>query len=833
MRKHRVLWLVPLMSFLSLCLEITPSFCWEQGQYGYSTANSFGGTGELWQESGFYAKTLTWQFYDDDTNVVYKSSSDAGITWSSPTVWCASRASAYMCIFNLYYDEETNKVHTVYAAASPPLYYRRGTPSSDGTISWDAWQNVRNVADMQYSSPSICLDSDGYPWIASAEALDWENTQPAVTKSSTKDGTWTPEFWTLMTATVANWQCIILPLGDGNMYAMYVENNSGWVNTQYGKLWNGTTSTWGSEDTICDDSNASSFGATSDLDTHIYLTYHGYFIEYTVGSGWGSEIHLGFNYYGATLAIDLGLDELYRFGHHTDEIIYLQKRTAGVWGENVTVMDVGAELGYTEIYMGSWHEDSYGRIAVVFSRNPPDSSPYNHHLIMITIGNLYRFHGAYDEDTGLLKAADERAVSVTAYWDDGMDSDTFEVNGTEIKSFDTAPQYFRFDLQDEEDVVSQHDLNIFIYNGSNYYDILFPSYEDDTDYSVQVSLTWNSTYTVTDKSVTGCRVNFGTPPDVDEYLDWYVYRSTLSVSISREYWISPDEEPPLDIYIFDTTLSLFTVQFLDLASALDTYPFIEIKRYINGSLMIVEKRKADAQDKIAASLKSGEKYTLEIRNGASYTYGDVLFQSLYATAPTTVTLSLNPILFPQRVILAYRYVRPYAYRHTNLTSISILFEEVESISCSVEIDILFENLTSVGGIYPYTYGSTTNFNHTWSSANYSLTYVVQMEITHPTFNTLNYNTILARGFSSSPWNFDFIGTIPNLDTSSILPLCLIFGSLLIFSKVNAYMAGFVATCVAIMLTWFGWIYIPPIALMASMVLSILLALRYKKKRDIF
>lgn len=58
----------------------------------------------------------------------------------------------------------------------------------------------------------------------------------------------------------------------------------------------------------------------------------------------------------------------------------------------------------------------------------------------------YTFYGLYDENTGLLKPIDERAVNVTAFWDDGTTAEPFEVNGTHHVGYYTSPQYFFFDL---------------------------------------------------------------------------------------------------------------------------------------------------------------------------------------------------------------------------------------------------------------------------------------------------------------------------------------------------------------------------------------------------
>ena len=85
----------------------------------------------------------------------------------------------------------------------------------------------------------------------------------------------------------------------------------------------------------------------------------------------------------------------------------------------------------------------------------------------------YVFYGLYDENTGLIKDAAERAVNVTAYWDDGTAADTFEVNGTYYAGFTTTPQYFVFDLDsaDREYWVSEEEgnastVNIYIFTDS-------------------------------------------------------------------------------------------------------------------------------------------------------------------------------------------------------------------------------------------------------------------------------------------------------------------------------------------------------------------------------
>lgn len=346
----------------------------EYSYFAENNANFFGAIGESWQTDGFCGQGRVWQFYDNDTDVVYVSSVDSE-TWSTPTKWITTHARGYMCLFDLCYDESSNKLHTVYAASSPPLLYRRGTPDSDGAISWDSWQNVRNVHGMAYGSPSICLDSNGYPWIGTTEATDWEKTYPYVAKSSTKNGTWTGEFFTQLNSTRENWQNLVLPLNDGKILAIYAENDRGWVNPMFSRLYNG--SGWESEELIASDSRAACFGATS-YKNEAYVTWKGKFRSYVDGSGWGNVEYIGSNT-STVLSADLNTGNLYRFGCERKETsLFMQRRINATWGELEVLMNYHNELGHNKTMIGCWRYGSNRRTGFIFSSQ--DSAPYKHYF---------------------------------------------------------------------------------------------------------------------------------------------------------------------------------------------------------------------------------------------------------------------------------------------------------------------------------------------------------------------------------------------------------------------------------------------------------------------
>jgi len=289
----------------------------------------------------------------------------------------------------------------------------------------------------------------------------------------------------------------------------------------------------------------------------------------------------------------------------------------------------------------------------------------------------------------------------------------------------------------------------------------------------------------------------------------------------REYWVSAEEYTG-SIYIFNASSTVYTIDFIDLAGALEDYPFVTASRYINGTLHTVEKRKVDAEKKILMALENGEKYTVTIRDGASYVFGDLLM-----TSETTVTLTLKGIEFPQNVILAYRYVRLYAERHNGFTSISMLYQDLDENTDNVVCNVKYRN-----GTVAYTSTQYTNtFNVTWTSANENITYFVEMDATHNDYGVINYRATMYRTFSEQPWSLDFLGSIPGISTADLIPAFIILCFAGVFSKVNAYVAAFMATAVALFLTWYGWISIPAGMLVSALFLAIFMGLVAHKARS--
>lgn len=352
----------------------------------------------------------------------------------------------------------------------------------------------------------------------------------------------------------------------------------------------------------------------------------------------------------------------------------------------------------------------------------------------------WKFYGVFDEDTGLLKPPNERAVNVTAYYGTEFPgADTFEVNGSYSYYPSDYPLYFRF-----------------------------------------------------------------------------------NTSEPREFWVRTDDLNGTEIYIFDTDLTTYYINFLDLAGYLDIYDIIEAQRYINGTLTIVERRKVDEEKQVVMKLKQNEKYTIILKDTTSYTWGD-----LAMTDDTNPQLTIKGIDFPQTVMLGYRYVRMYATRHNNGTSISSIFEDILNDTTTVNIYINYENGTNA---YNNSYSTPASFNDTWTSANASLNYYVIMECTHNQFGQLDYRIHAPRVWSVAPFSIAFLWPSATITTSTLIPAFIIICVAGLFSVLNAHVGAFLMVAMAIILSWIGWISINVGILVVCLTLCFLLGLEFSKRR---
>jgi len=339
-------------------------------------------------------KDRFWAFL---TPFSYASSLD-GLTWD-----VRSAPSGY------YLGSQVNSnwfdgVYVHYAEAwslnyDRALMYARGKPNEDGSIAWDplrvAVPAVGGVPAFAYSSAHIATDSEGYPWISYSRKYKGQSGDPNngytpwVTKSSTKDGTWTtaPGFPYQLNTTVVigNNGLQTVPLKSSKVYIIYTYPSMG-------RLWNGS---WGPNEQISATSEARGWllSAVADSEEDIHLVYRPFteppyrYIykrrDHATGV-WDADETLTTNVpydsvlieglASIALSVDLSNDDLYCFWLTPDYHVYYKRRTGGAWGDEIDWID---ESAYGE---PSWESLSCYQQA------------YDSYVgVLYTTGNMVRF----------------------------------------------------------------------------------------------------------------------------------------------------------------------------------------------------------------------------------------------------------------------------------------------------------------------------------------------------------------------------------------------------------------------------------------------------------
>ena len=352
------------------------------------------------QRSIFYAEGLNWKFYANadawDASPAYEWRTSAdGVTWSAETVFrVPDSGAAWSCGFSIWYDG--THVHYAYAQQlnGSGIYYRMGTPCSNGAITWAAAEQVAQtgIASHAFNMPIITVDSDGNPWIGFYPHDDiTHHNESWITKSSTGNGTWTTDtglsFPEVFSTDIDYCSpTIAVPQTDGKMYAIHVagsEAGAGAAFNLYGTPWNGAT--WGSTELIGEMCYTDNFSTVNNGDI-IDIVYTRESADGTSGHPIAFRERSAIGVWGAEVLIQAGVGT----GHTYHDIyptitlwnasgdlrvvwsnpspstanqIYYVKRTGGAWGSAWHWIDASAEGLY---YIGQGYgyvasaEGSYG-----------------------------------------------------------------------------------------------------------------------------------------------------------------------------------------------------------------------------------------------------------------------------------------------------------------------------------------------------------------------------------------------------------------------------------------------------------------------------------------
>jgi len=346
-----------------------------------TTVTSSGVTGDTPQRKTFYDEGRYWVFYSSGTKMGFKSSTDDSSWTAFNTIYDAGAGLAGYT-FSIYFDTAINYVSYLRSnipASGSPIFWRRGNPNSDGTISWETERTaVALESGVTKTYGTVTIDSNGYPWVAYSR-YDVSGYNPRVRKATATDGSSWGTDWEL-DSTDGTILPTILPLASGKMYAIWVYYTPAEGSRQIrGKKYDGTS--WDTSATTID-SNVLSYGYCSSVSNgndEVYLayvkgtTYNVCYRKWTEASGWSGETILEDvdKNNGVTVSISLHGSEIHVYWRYNT---YIYRRVyIGSWQSRETIVSgetnlVGGTL--TVYYKSLGNPARIGMVWVVGTASP-------------------------------------------------------------------------------------------------------------------------------------------------------------------------------------------------------------------------------------------------------------------------------------------------------------------------------------------------------------------------------------------------------------------------------------------------------------------------------
>ncbi len=308
------------------------------------------------QRKTLYMTGLTWAFYADGSNMVYKTSSDLGFSWNTTATIFATGARMGAST-SLVFDG--THLHYAFNGAvdGEDLLYRMGTPDINGTITWATTEQTAVVIPAGWNSMycNIIVQDDGYPQIGYClKPADWpiHSVSAIVVRSSTDNGTWTTDAAFTKTLASGYVQMLNYPLGvaltGGKSYWAYAKDIiAAPYDYYYGDTWNG--SAWVGEEPITDHVCAyGRYNLVSDGDNIHFAsagydgaTLKAYYYKRTYGIGWSSGVELIDSWSGGIGLTLTGSNSIIAAwtGAPTANHVYYRIMTNGVWASTVDWID--------------------------------------------------------------------------------------------------------------------------------------------------------------------------------------------------------------------------------------------------------------------------------------------------------------------------------------------------------------------------------------------------------------------------------------------------------------------------------------------------------------
>jgi hypothetical protein len=340
------------------------------------------------QRKCFYANGRFWNFYSDGTHMVYRTSTD-NITWTAEK---PIRLCNYGFDFSIWFDG--TYMHYAYADEGH-IFYRRGTPNSNGTVTWSTAEvEIPSVGDLceVCSVPFVSVDSNSYPYIAYSETISGDH-YPFVTKGDANDGTFGDHAYSfpyqLTAISASTWRASVIPLTSQKMFAFWgsEDHDAG------AKIWDGDSWEIRSFDsTIAPDHSSVAIGDDIWI---AEITYVGsvevlYFPD-TVYDGF-IELEIGENGTSAPTIIKTNTGLLYVFWSQNDTVVYKKSVDGENWDANPTVwIDETSDSGLN--HLTSFYEltNSYIGLLYMTKADAPHNIKFAYFTPTLTYTKTFTF----------------------------------------------------------------------------------------------------------------------------------------------------------------------------------------------------------------------------------------------------------------------------------------------------------------------------------------------------------------------------------------------------------------------------------------------------------
>jgi hypothetical protein len=415
-------------------LALTGGISLSAGTRGWavdSSSTSSFATATSNQRKLFYDGTNFWSIYFSGTNTVYEYSTDGGVTWTT-------RGSVFstsgILRATLWYDSANSAVYVVgdSSAKTQSVTVRKGTVTpSTATISWGTEASLAiSTYACSYKNSSICLDSDGYVWVAATSNVHLTQVRyqlRAMQSPVARDigGTWTDRGNLLNQQAAADDSKVTLvpaKAGSGNvMWALYSYEGDVASKSYDGDSWTSEVTIYAASSNVINTDRAPP-SAVVDSNGVVHVVYgtghtdagtwEGH-IEYVYnqGSGWSAATTLdGAVTYGTrypTISLDSSTGNLFAMWlRDTTYELLVMKNVSGTWSSVTVDQNSYAKNYLTSIYSApgesyicmQWTQNTSSPYEVIFEKIPEFSDVVLPVFFVLTLFiAVYRRNSKRDE----------------------------------------------------------------------------------------------------------------------------------------------------------------------------------------------------------------------------------------------------------------------------------------------------------------------------------------------------------------------------------------------------------------------------------------------------